>query len=93
MFEPVDEKDAKLSELDKLMLSEMSRLVSYAKKNYENFDFSRPAAEVRHFMWEVFASNYMELVKNRAYNQSGQFSKSEQNGAIYTLHTILDTGT
>lgn len=82
--------DIKLNELDKLMLSEMSRLVSFSRKSYESFEFSRPAAEVRHFIWEVFASNYMELVKNRAYNQEGRFSKEEQNGAIFTLHKILD---
>jgi valyl-tRNA synthetase len=46
---------------------------------------------MKHFIWEVFASNYIELVKNRAYNQSDQFSKEEQDAAIYTLYKVLDS--
>jgi valyl-tRNA synthetase len=45
---------------------------------------------MKNFIWEVFASNYIELVKNRAYNQAGLFSKEEQDAAIYTLHKVLD---
>lgn len=90
MFEPVAEKGISLTELDKLILQEMADLVSYARKEYERFDFSKPSSRMKHFIWEVFASNYLELVKNRAYNQSGLFSKEEQDSAICTLHTVLD---
>jgi valyl-tRNA synthetase len=38
----------------------------------------------------MFASHYIELVKNRAYNQDDKFTKDEQNGAIFTLHYCLD---
>jgi valyl-tRNA synthetase len=82
--------DIRLNDLDRLMLSESSRLVSYSRKHYESFDFHKPSTRMKHFIWEVFASNYMELVKNRAYNQEGKFPKEEQNGAIYTLHKVLD---
>ncbi|MCX6814718.1 MAG: valine--tRNA ligase [Candidatus Aenigmarchaeota archaeon] len=90
MFEPVQEKEMALSDMDKLILSEISRLIAYSKKHYENFDFHKPSTRMKHFIWEVFASNYMELVKNRAYNQEGLFSKAEQNAAIYTLNKVLD---
>jgi valyl-tRNA synthetase len=79
-----------LTELDRLILSEASKLVSYSRKSYEGFDFNKPSARIKNFIWEVFASNYLELVKNRAYNQNGAYSKAEQDGAIYTLHTVLD---
>ena len=90
MFEPVREEEARLTELDKLILSELSRLIEYSRKHYEGFDFHKPSARMKNFIWEAFASNYMELVKNRAYNQQGLFSREEQNGAIYTLHKVLD---
>lgn len=89
MFEPA-QKDISLNDLDKLMLSEASKLVSYSRKQYDKFDFNKPATRMKHFIWEIFASNYVELVKNRAYNQEGLFPKQEQNAAIYTLHKVLD---
>ncbi|MEE8400879.1 MAG: class I tRNA ligase family protein, partial [Candidatus Hydrothermarchaeaceae archaeon] len=49
-----------------------------------------PTSRIKHFIWETFASHYLELVKNRAYNQEGRFSKEEQNGAIYTLNNCLE---
>jgi valyl-tRNA synthetase len=84
------EKGIELNDLDKLILSESSRMVSYSRKHYDSFDFHKPSTRMKHFMWETFASNYMELVKNRAYNQEGKFSAEEQSGAIYTLHKVLD---
>jgi len=90
MFEPVPEKDISLNDLDKLILSETSKMIAYSRKQFENFDFHKPCTRMKNFIWEVFASNYIELVKNRAYNQAGLFSKEEQNAAIYTLHKVLD---
>ena len=55
-----------------------------------NYDFHNPAIKIKHFIWEIFASHYMELVKPRAYNSEGKFTKEEQNGAIYTLNYCLD---
>jgi valyl-tRNA synthetase len=46
---------------------------------------------MKNMIWEVFASNYMELVKNRAYNQEGLFTKEEQDAAIFTLHKVLES--
>ena len=80
-----------LTDLDKLILHELSKLVKYTREQYENFDFHKPMARIKHFIWELFASHYIELVKNRVYNQEGFFSKQEQNSAAHTLYTVLDT--
>ncbi|MBN2454232.1 valine--tRNA ligase [Candidatus Woesearchaeota archaeon] len=88
---PEPEGKIELTELDKLILSEMSNIVRYAKARYEKYDFHNPAIRIKHFIWETFASHYLELVKNRAYNENGDFSKEEQNGALYALHKCLDT--
>ena len=86
------EKDAeiKLTESDKWITEELNQLILYANERYKNYDFHNPVARTKHFIWETFASHYIELIKNRAYNQDGQFSKEEQNGAIYTLHNCLE---
>lgn len=80
-----------LQPLDLWILEELNSLVDYARKEYERFDFHKPMTRLRNFVWETFASHYLELVKNRAYNESGRFKKEEQNAALYTLNHVLDT--
>ena len=95
MFPKLDGADARnieqhLTELDKWILDQANILVIKANQCYERYDFHNPAVEIRHFIWEVFASNYLELVKNRAYNQSNDFTKQQQDAAIYSLNHVLD---
>ncbi len=77
--------------LDFWIISEMNSLIEYSRERYESYDFHNPAARLKHFLWETFASHYLELVKNRAYNEHGAFTKSEQSSALFTLHHCLDT--
>jgi valyl-tRNA synthetase len=79
------------SPLDNWIRSEISRLVKDARKGYENYDFHNPAVALRNFIWEDFASHYLEMVKQRAYNQDSSFSPGGQAAAIATLKHVLDT--
>jgi len=81
---------AKLCVADKLMIAHMDSLIKFADKEYSGYNFFEPALKVRHFLWEIFASHYLELVKGRAYNGEGKFSKEEQAGAIFTLNYCLE---
>lgn len=83
-------KNMKLQPLDEWILYEASRLAEYSRKRYEKYDFHNPAVRIKHFIWETLASHYIELVKNRAYNQEGKFTRKEQDSALYTLHHCLD---
>ena len=67
------------------------KLVELANESFDNYNFHEPAIQIKHFIWETFASHYMELVKNRAYNQEGRYSPEEQQGAITTLYHCLET--
>jgi valyl-tRNA synthetase len=87
---PLPEGEVKLAEVDKWILKEINTLVAFASKQYMRYDFHNPAAQIKHFIWETFASHYLEIVKNRAYNEQGLFTKEEQNGALFALHTCLD---
>ncbi|MFH1065315.1 MAG: valine--tRNA ligase [Nanoarchaeota archaeon] len=84
-------KPSKLNPLDEWILSELDRLVEVSDKSYENYNFHEPAIQIKHFIWETFASHYMELVKNRAYNQETKYPKEEQDSALWTLHHCLET--
>ncbi len=82
-------KKATLLASDKWILSELNTLVSNVKKNYEEYAFSDAANAIRNFVWNLFASNYVEMVKPRAYGDN--FSKDEQEAAWYTLHLVMKT--
>ncbi len=80
-----------LQPTDRWILQEANELIDFTRKRYEVFDFHKPAVRIKNFLWETFASHYLELVKNRAYNQTGAFTGAEQNAALYTLNHVLDT--
>lgn len=79
-----------LTKLDKSIISSIDYLTSLADKHYEQYDFHEPALKIRQFVWELFASHYIELVKARAYNEQGTFSAAESNSAKYTLYYTLE---
>lgn len=80
----------KLCKLDEWILHELNHLVQFAKAGYESYDFHNPVVKLKNFLWETFASHYIELVKNRAYNSENKFSPEEQRGAVWTLHYCLE---
>jgi len=84
-------KAAALTETDKWIMQEVNDLMKHTMENYEKYDFHLPATKVKHFIWETFASHYIELVKTRAYNHGNKFTKEEQNSAIFTLNYCLDS--
>ncbi len=82
-------KKAKLTDMDKWILAELSLLIKKCLKGYMDFNFFIPANEIRNFLWKIFADNYIEMVKTRAYGEG--FGKAEQQSAWFTLHTCLET--
>lgn len=87
---PYDGGDYELTPLDQWILHEANELVRLAGDKYETYNFHEPAIRIKHFLWETFASHYVELVKNRAYNSDNSFSVAKQLGAVYTLNYCLD---
>lgn len=83
-------KRPKLEETDELFLDYIENLTLEIEKDYEKYDFYNPATKLRKVIWDVFASNYIELVKARAYNPDKKFSKSESDSAKYSLHFFLE---
>ena len=84
-------KSDHLMALDEWIINETNTLIDYCRDHYEKYDFHNPAARIKNFLWETFASHYLELVKNRAYNEHEKFTKSEQNSALFALNYCLDS--
>jgi valyl-tRNA synthetase len=89
--EPEANQKIPLTPTDKWIIEELNALVESTRHDYENYDFHNPVIRIRHFIWETFASHYLEMVKNRAYNAEGAFTQDEQAAALYTLHHVLRT--
>lgn len=70
-----------LKPADEWLLSELTQVVETAAAGYEEMDMFIPANVVKNFIWDLFASHYIEMVKSRAYNGD--------KGACQTLHTAL----
>ena len=77
------------TDTDKWILSELDKLIIECQKGYEKYNFFVPAIAIREFTWNLFAANYIEMVKARAYGIG--FSEEEKNAAIQTLHKVLST--
>ena len=85
----VIESEATPTDTDKWILSELDQLIIECQKGYEKYNFFVPAIAIREFTWNLFAANYIEMVKARAYGIG--FSEEEKNAAIQTLHKVLST--
>ncbi|QQG49574.1 MAG: valine--tRNA ligase [archaeon] len=83
---PVPES-AQLTWTDKWMLNELGKLTEECVKAYERFDVFTVSTRIREFLWNVFASNYLEMAKGRAYGDG--VPKEEQEAAWYTLHKVV----
>lgn len=91
MFPEAGPKPKHLCATDEWILGELAEMVKQAAEGYGRYDFHNPSTRIKNFIWEAFASHYIELVKNRAYNQEGKFTKDEQDAALWTLNHVLDT--
>ena len=89
-FKTINQAEEHLTDLDKWVLNEANLVVMKCHEQYPNYDFHNPAVSIRHFIWETFASHYIELVKNRAYNQNKEFTSAQQNAATFTLNYVMD---
>ena len=82
-------ESGQLSESDKWILSELDKLISVCKEGYSKYNFFIPSTAIREFTWNIFAAQYIEIAKARAYGIG--FTDEERDGAIFTLHKVLST--
>lgn len=83
-------KKPKIEKVDQLFIDYIEHLTQLADEKYQVYDFHHPALKLREFLWEVFASHYIELVKNRAYNEEKRFTQTESDSAKYAAHYLLE---
>ncbi|MDD2678426.1 MAG: valine--tRNA ligase [Candidatus Nanoarchaeia archaeon] len=75
-------KPAKLSPSDKWIMHELNSVIKKADKLYDSYDFNSGIKIIREFMFNSYASNYLEMVKKRAY--------SNDSSALYTIYESFE---
>ncbi|MEM5799452.1 MAG: valine--tRNA ligase [Candidatus Aenigmatarchaeota archaeon] len=80
-------ENTELVDTDKWIIDELFLLTEIVKNNYKNYEFSEAANNIRNFVWNIFASHYLEMIKLRAYGQG--FSEKEQKSVWFTVHFVL----
>jgi valyl-tRNA synthetase len=90
-FDYPPEDNVSLREIDKALLKKLNKLIKKVDESFSNFDAFEAAQEIYRFTWDIFASNYLEMVKQRAYNQENKYTPEEQRAAWFTLHKTLST--
>ena len=86
-FKPA--KKPKLEAIDQQFLNKLNDLITICTKSFEKYEYSRVKSEVDKFFWNTFAANYLEIVKKRVYQGSGNKRLSAQYTLYHSLLTIL----
>ncbi|AFZ70959.1 valyl-tRNA synthetase [Caldisphaera lagunensis DSM 15908] len=74
---------------EKAFLALTQDYIEKIDKGYQTLDMFEPISLLYELIWDIFASNYVELVKNRAYNKENEFSKEEQISSWRGLHEMF----
>ncbi len=77
----------KLELLDVWLLTKLNNTVKKATTNLNQHRISEAKRIIEQFFWNDFASNYLEIVKDRLYNQERK--KSSRASAQFTLYNSL----
>jgi valyl-tRNA synthetase len=86
---PEPEAGATVTEaLDKAMLASLDEVVAKATSALENFEYTTALAETERFFWS-FCDDYLELVKQRAYDGEGTRTQSARLALRSALSVLL----
>lgn len=75
--------------LDLWILTRLNETVARATAEFERMEYCDARVAVEDFFWNDFCDNYLELVKERAYNEKGENDTGQQS-ALHTLHHCLN---
>ncbi|WP_022868255.1 valine--tRNA ligase [Schaalia vaccimaxillae] len=75
--------------LDRSVIAELREVIDVASKALASYDHTRALEVTESFFW-TFCDDYLELVKERAYNRDGQWANDEAASARAALAIVID---
>jgi len=72
---------------DRWLLSRTQWLIQRVTELFRNYDYSTAKNETENFFWKELADNYLEMSKERLYDETNEMRE----GARYTLYHVLLT--
>jgi valyl-tRNA synthetase len=78
--------DSAPNQVDRWLLFELSQMIEAVTGSMDRFAFDEAFRAIRSFAWEIFADNYIELVKSRLYGPDGP----EKRAAQSTIYAALE---
>ncbi len=74
--------------MDKWILTKLSRIIKNSTESFDKYEYVRTKSNVENFFWHTFADNYLEIIKDRVYNEDKR-GKEPRSSAQYTLYITL----
>ena len=82
--------EPELEFMDTWLLSKLNRLTLEATDTFKEYEYAKVKKNTEYFFWHNLCDNYLEIVKDRLYNEEKR-GKKQKEAAQYTLHTTLLT--
>ncbi|HLC73395.1 MAG TPA: valine--tRNA ligase [Candidatus Nanoarchaeia archaeon] len=84
-LEDYKNEGVKLEIIDKWLLIKLNKIVEICTVNFDEYEYSKARSEIDNFFWNTYCDYYLEIVKNRLYNEKGKKRQSAQ----FTLYNSL----
>ncbi len=82
-------KPKELFPVDELFMALLNEKVNECGLAFENYEYSKAKQIAENFFWKDFADNYLEIVKKRIYQGTGDAKKSAQYVLYQSLLAII----
>jgi valyl-tRNA synthetase len=81
--------EAIIEPADRAVIEELRPIIRRGTKAFEEFDYAQALNLAEEFFWSVFCDNYLELAKNRAYEEEMTPGKRSALATFRVLHRAL----
>lgn len=88
-LEDYKQKKVKLEVIDLWLLAKLNEVIKNCTESFDEYEYSKAKAEVENFFWNIYCDYYLEIIKNRLYNEKGKKRESAQYTLYISLLTII----
>lgn len=87
-YDPTDDGSLERTAIDRWILGRLGDTIRLATNNLERYEFGIAKGDVERFFWNDLCDNYLEMAKNRLYDDSEEGAATRR-GAQATLYDVL----